>query len=693
MQDANGSRFALLLGERDWGGCTLVSADFDPANPPTLASLWADRARRSAAPLEFDARSSTLSLTRRVARFRAGASDTPPDSERRLGAAADGNGNIYWVADGGRRIDVLSSGSRTSSVLWAMQAEAPGRAPLGDFAPLAVPAAAAPRLLRGLAITREHYLVAGVLPQDGQSGGLLVFDLLAGGPPLSVGWPADWPFVPHDFAARPCGGVAVLDRAHRRVWMLDRRLGMDAVFPVDTREAHPPAGFDSIEPGSTAPETAPIVRRPWFDLVIDSAGGVDPVAVEVLADDGMLVMDGAGQDGFALLSLYEGGTLAGRASTRSARDVIDAEDAPGFVLRGFDCALQPVALDAPPRLVVVSHEGNQCIAFDLFRGSPGLVLDPIESFLPLRRFGGTGLVVGRLSGVAGDTGLLYDSLGGWLPLVEQHRPRFTSSASLMTVGLDGRDVDCVWHRLVLDGCIPPGSRVDVETRAADDEGDLALLPFQAEPGPVLRPDGSEVPWLLDGPGAATDPSRGIGSWELLFQRARGRFIQLRLTLRGDELTTPRLVALRAWSPRFSYCAPVPSGGVPGRRSVGGFSRALSRQLRRHVHQPRRSHRRRVGVVRRAQRTGRDARLAGGLARPRAGRRDGRIAPPSADPLCHAAVSVPRHDARRPAGRAARIVELRAAGRLRIAQALAATTVRCAHRRTLPDAQPAPRPAR
>ena len=93
----------------------------------------------------------------------------------------------------------------------------------------------------------------------------------------------------------------------------------------------------------------------------------------------------------------------------------------------------------------------------------------------------------------------------------------------------------------------------METRAAEQEDELARMTFQTEPVPVLRPDGAELPWLLDGPGAATDPARGIGCWELLFQRACGRFMQIRLTLTSDELATPHLVALlRAWYPRFSY---------------------------------------------------------------------------------------------------------------------------------------------
>lgn len=517
MKDVNGSRFALLLGLGGWGGCALVPERADSTAASTLASLWADPAKRSATPLEFDPRASVLSLTRRVARFRAAAADTPPDMQRRLGATADGNGNVYWVADGGHRIDVLSSGSRKVSVFWSMQAAPTERVSADDFAPQASATAVAPRTLRGLAVTREHYLVAGVLPQDDQRGALLVFDLLAGGPPLGVGWPADWPFVPHDFAARPCGGLAVLDRTHGRVWMLDRRLGMHAVFPVDAGEA--PLAGDFASPGA-APVPASTQRRPWFDVVLNAVGGADPVSLDVLADDAVLVMDGAGSDGFALLSIYQQGLLTGRASTRVALDVIDPDDVAGFALRGFDCALQAVAAKAPARVMVASHEGNQCIAFDPYRGSPDLVLDPVESFLPMRRFGGKGMVRAGVSSVKGDTGLLYDSLGTWLPLVEQRRPRFAPTATLATPVFDSLEPTCVWHRLVLDGCIPGGCQVRVETRAADHKDELALLPFNAEPLPNLRPDGSELPWLLDGPGAATDPARGTGCWELLFQRAR-----------------------------------------------------------------------------------------------------------------------------------------------------------------------------
>lgn len=559
MQDANGSRFALVLGRHDWGACTLEG---DATR--TLAALWADATTRSETPLAFDNASASIALTRRVGRFRAGSGDLMPDDRERLGAAADRNGNVYAIVDGGRRISVRSAGSGNTSGFWPV--DLPPAAPTpGAFVPLAAPAAPAALALKGLAVTSEQYLVAGLVPPDsgpGSAGGLLVFDLLAGGPPMELAWPAPWRLVPEDMAARADGGLVVLDRLQRRVWTLDRRLGMAAVFPL----APPaPPEFTPAD-GSEAPPVAPPCR-PWFDLVQDSPASGEPVAVEVLSDGAVLVLDDTDGEGFAQLSVYVDGAPAGRASTKEVLDVL-APDEPGkFQLRGFDFALHALQFDAdgqpvvPPlaahdRVLVVSHEGNQAFAFDLWRTPSTLALAPDEGFLPLKRYGGLNLVPTRQARVDGDTGVLYASQGRWLPLVEQRRPRYQPGAVLLIPPFDGDEPGFPWHRLMLDGCIPPGCQVRVATRVADDADLLADQPFAGEPLPVLRPDGSELPWRLEGPGSVgadgSDAHHGRGTWELLLQRARGRWLQLRLSFEGNELATPRLNALRVWKPRFSY---------------------------------------------------------------------------------------------------------------------------------------------
>ena len=165
----------------------------------------------------------------------------------------------------------------------------------------------------------------------------------------------------------------------------------------------------------------------------------------------------------------------------------------------------------------------------------------------MRLFGGKALV-------ATDSGAYYDFAEDWIPLVQQRRPRYVAEATLLTEPLDGRDPDCVWHRLMLDACIPPETKVEVWTRAANDKNSLAFTQWQLEPGLYLRASGSEIPFLRSTKrnGSTSSTRMGDGTWELLFQRARGRYLQLRLRLSGDERSTPRLSALRAYYPRFSY---------------------------------------------------------------------------------------------------------------------------------------------
>jgi phage tail-like protein len=216
-----------------------------------------------------------------------------------------------------------------------------------------------------------------------------------------------------------------------------------------------------------------------------------------------------------------------------------------FTLVAHDFALASREADDPPawlgRLYVVGEDGNQAYAFGVMRDGDQLVFDAQADYYPMRLFGGRAVVA-----VAGEP--FYDANGAWVSLQKQKRPRYVESGEAVTPVFDSGEPGCVWHRLMLDACVPPGTEVDVLTRAADDKDELELdqVEWRTEPSPRMRRDGPEIPYLPKESGA------GRGTWELLFQDARGRYVQIKLVLRGDARSTPRIRALRAWFPRFSY---------------------------------------------------------------------------------------------------------------------------------------------
>ncbi|HEX5708008.1 MAG TPA: phage tail protein, partial [Pyrinomonadaceae bacterium] len=309
---------------------------------------------------------------------------------------------------------------------------------------------------------------------------------------------------------------------------------------------------------------------------VDAGGGEEEGAGEDSDDDEDLEEEGEFDDGeggaepdernFCRVFRYRAQKQAGApASVMALAELVVGKGAEEFTLKGHDLAYVPAhkkesGASTPERLYVVSENGNQTFAFSMSDNDDGdLVLEPLADYLPMRLFAGRALV-------RANTSLFYDYGENWIPLVEQRRPRYAAEATLVTPldespaaiepqesetseaaahAFDGREPDCVWHRLMLDACIPPETEVLISSRAANDEAELALAEWQPEPRLYLRGGGSELPF-------ASPAGERYGTWELLFQRARGRFLQLRLELRGNGRTTPRLRALRAYYPRFSY---------------------------------------------------------------------------------------------------------------------------------------------
>ncbi len=541
--DVNGTRFHLIKGRADWRRCR------------EEGQTGAGAFRR----LRFDEDAQVLRLASQLVLFVSARGKAPLPLDARRGAAADPFQNWYWISHDRQRIYWRPLGSKKSRVFWSQPAEAPDCKPSGDFKPVAEEEPA-PAELSGLAVTSRHYLVVG----NPARRGLYVFDLHAGGPPLLVRFPAGVPFEPFDMAPAPRGGVWILDRANRAYWGLDRDFCVVSegalhyeIAPEEEEVFHVEEGTASVRPAKLFPR--------GFELPVDVE---NPVAIEGLPDGSVLILDSpAYLDAVgspappSSVHHYRLGNRIGGPFELSDPEVGTVDELTGRVGTGlsvvaYDFAFAPAEEGATRgTLHVVEREGNQSIAFtlDLEASPQRLAITP--EFRPMHFFGSRALVQhrGRLfyDVVSGDTA--NDRAVRWTELQGIDEQRFPTRATLLSHTLDGRERGCVWHRLFLDACIPAESRVEVWSRAGDDERLLEQVEWSPEPGPYLRAAGPELPYFDAFPRYAPDAlPENTGTWELLFQRARGRFMQLKLVLSGNGRSSPHLHALRAYYPRFSY---------------------------------------------------------------------------------------------------------------------------------------------
>ncbi|MBI1762141.1 MAG: hypothetical protein HYR56_11980 [Acidobacteria bacterium] len=556
--DANGTKFKLLLGRADWARCTDVHGS---GHELGNFRAWQLEGVASSAPIiesdppcDWDEARAELTLRQQLFEFRQAGQANPVALPTRRGAARDRYGNWYWIAESGQELLVNSAGTHNTTHFWAacdgVQCEPASE--FGAFQTRGAAPAPVPGQLRGLTITVDHFLLVGTL----EPGGLLVFDLHAGGPPQWLLWTSETPFAPFDLAARPGGGAWILDRDFNvpsrvpRLWEMDRHLHIVTQNPVAAPYA-PSSASDLFQPKTPLPPLQPAVTKvppPAAAPVLDADAwplpGLDAVAIEVLPDNTVLVLADDAASGFAQVFPRRPGQAPDAPLTTAViQQMIEPAQHASFTLRAHDFAFVPApdgaAASKRGTLYFVAPEGNQAFAFALSESGGQWQLKPLPEYLPLRAFGGKGLV-------AAGAQVYYDFADRWIPLVAQNRPRYAVAGVILSEVFDSAEPDCVWHRVMLDACLPPETRVSVRSRAANEQAALDAAPWQSEPQFYLRRSGSELPFIAHPPGRAT--------WELLLQRARGRYLQLEVTLLGDGRATPRLAALRVYFPRFSYLA-------------------------------------------------------------------------------------------------------------------------------------------
>jgi phage tail-like protein len=382
-----------------------------------------------------------------------------------------------------------------------------------------------------------------------EPAGLLIFDLHTNVEPIWIEWPDA--FTPLDLAPANDGGVWVLDQGRSpRYWWLDHtfRPGPQAV-PVESPVTK--GDFRPIDYHGKGLKNALLGRvnpaESGYPL-----SNVVPLGIEGLPDGTVLIL-GASQDGGpAHVVRYRSGEPIGQHDLIIPPLFLTSEQAAldGYPLQAYDFAFKPVerTADGAVRgtLYVLTNQDHQAFAFSLVADAEtfSLVIQP--RYLPMPRLGGKALVVTQ-------DGTYYDYRDRWIPLIDRPLPRYERQGTLLLDTFDGKEPDAVWHRVLIDGIVPAGGAIRLESRANDDLDVLETLAWQAEPLPYLRPDGSELPYMA--PFTEVEATRaGTGTWELLLQGAKGRYLQLRLTLTGTTRNTPHVRSLRVYYPRFSYLA-------------------------------------------------------------------------------------------------------------------------------------------
>ncbi len=514
--DANGTHYHLLLGSDDWDRCSLNG-------------------------LEWDQTTQAVSLKTRAFEFKAAPSDAPVKLEDRRGAGVDRFGNVFWITPDRQEILVLSSGTGATSHFWSNADTQPEAATLLGGFNTCQPRGVVPQVYAGLAVTEDHFLVVGTQ----QPSGLLMFDLHAGGTPQVVQFTDDSLRV-LDLCARPGGGVWMLEGAIEKPSLRGLNRDFHWLKPTVDLKSQPD---DLFQPSSGLGKRKTV--QPQMPLAFALKPGA--VALEALRQDEILILE---RGDVPLLRHLRFGETEGRVLKLEVDGVkIIPHD---FVFMSDLTNFNEKDERQLGLVFVADAGGNQTFVFKLLeKRAGGLRLEALERFLPMRRFLGKALIgAPTLPKDHCQTGVLYDFGDTWLPLVEQPQKRYGLSGGLVTPlewqtehgFLDGKEPDCVWHRLMLEGSFPPETGVRVWSRASDDLDLLAQeqIPWQAEPNPVRRSDGSELPFSSK----PEDPNAAV--LELLFQQALGRYLQLKLEFTGNGRSSPKLKALRAYYPRFSY---------------------------------------------------------------------------------------------------------------------------------------------
>lgn len=336
-------------------------------------------------------------------------------------------------------------------------------------------------------------------------------------------------------AADPRGGVWALDRDSRRI---ARVRGL----PLPTRP-YAPYSANVFRPKEENPDPPRLI-------MLDEAtwpGDETPVALACSPRGHLALLTWAVNEDARLRIL-------------SARGEWDAP----MTLNGARFPYSLAWVNAEEVAVLLTNLPTEAPAYPAF-GSAALV-DPVGDFYPLRDHTGDPFLTGITLPPHYRSSMLTLTTS---PLYHLSLPSYaTRSEAVNRPLIDSGDSATAWHRLYIEAVMPPNCGLSVFVAATDDEApptnaaDWHEHRFGDGRVPGL-PHGawmpaSEIPFHAGLLACAPQKDRA-GVFTALIQRSnrpvrtlRGRYLWLRVELRGDGRTTPELAAVRAYGSRFSY---------------------------------------------------------------------------------------------------------------------------------------------
>ena len=130
---------------------------------------------------------------------------------------------------------------------------------------------------------------------------------------------------------------------------------------------------------------------------------------------------------------------------------------------------------------------------------------------------------------------VFDAQGNPVDCLVAKSKGYVTEATYLSASLDSALYRCQWHRIILRGEIPAGARVLVSTYTAEAE--------------LAHEDIKTLTDLWDTNRTATEMTQG--RWDCLVRSGPGRFLWLKLKLRGNGKVTPRLDSVEIEFPRIS----------------------------------------------------------------------------------------------------------------------------------------------